>query len=422
MRQRIRSGMFLGLLGAMVLAVAPTWADAPEDALVTALRTQRMTLNIEGGALHGSGAQWLIQHAAQAQFVLIGEDHGFADVPEFAMALQASLGAQRFDYLVLEVGPYSTERVETELRADAEGLAKINRQFPFSMPFLNLREDGALAASFIKPDTTGAVLWGIDQEFLLSTQSHLQALLAMARTQAQRRALRVYRDQSDAAWREMIEKHTPEAAGLLRWQKVDLAALRDIFTDPLDAKAQVLIDAMAHSAKIYRSQNTTPFQSNRERSQLMKRQFMQYYQAALAADQLPRVLFKMGAYHAGRGLTPTRLFDIGNMASELAEANGRSSLHILVLAAGGEVNRYFPFSVDRKDQKTKYIASEELKQIDAQLLLDAAADNAITLFDLSALRDYGQPSAPPGSAFAAMIFNYDAVVMIPNARAATNFD
>ena len=79
----------------------------------------------------------------------------------------------------------------------------------------------------------------------------------------------------------------------------------------------------------------------------MKRNFMHYYQAALKHQPQPRALFRLGAFHAGRGLSPTKLFDIGNLASELANSQGSHSLHILVIAAGGQVNRWFPFIPSR---------------------------------------------------------------------------
>ncbi len=418
MRSRSRLSITILLAGWALLASAPNFA-ADDKIFAEALREQRRLMTVEDGQLRGEGATWLIERAARAQFVLIGEDHGFADVPRFAQALQRGLGDRRFNHLVVEVGAHTTARIEHALRADPEGLVEINRRYPLSLPFLSLREDGELAASFVAALPEGRALWGVDQEFILSTTANLDALASRATTRAQRRVVARYREQALQADAAMRRAHSPEATVLTRWRARDFDALRAPFAD--DAAARELIDALDLSARIYREQNTAPYRSNASRSILMKREFMRQYDAALAAGEAPRVMFKLGAFHAGRGLSPTLQYDLGNLASELAQSRGGESLHLLVLATSGENNRHLAFSADDSDCAVTYDAAAELAVLDAAMLLDAAASDAVTVLDFTALRESGQPRPPKDSVLATLIHSYDAVVLIPHARAATNY-
>ena len=45
------------------------------------------SMQIRGGVLTGEGADLILSELPDAQFILVGEDHGFADPPEIALAL-----------------------------------------------------------------------------------------------------------------------------------------------------------------------------------------------------------------------------------------------------------------------------------------------------------------------------------------------
>lgn len=399
------------LLAALALIPALAVADTTDNALLAQLARHRDALEIRDGRLVGSGADSLLATARRAQFVLIGEDHGFADVPEFALALQRSLGADALPNLVLEIGPYSADGVENALRQGRDALTALNRDYPFALPFLALREDGDLAASFVTE--RGTHLWGIDQEFVLSPALHLQTLADNAPDDATRSAIGSHLQRVRASYQAMVDTHDPSQMPLLTFSDADFDALTELVDSEADRQ---LIAALAESAAIYRSQNESPFASNLARSQLMKRNFMRYYRQFAG---IPRALFKMGAFHAGRGRSPTGLFDIGNLASELAESNGSRSLHVLVLAGGGTVNRWLPFMPDDSARSLPYQAREELSPYSATSLLQAAGDNGIAVFDCEALRAEPMPKGTPAP-LQELFYGYDRIVVIATARAAAN--
>ena len=398
---------------------APASAPAPAaDAhaqLLARLREVAQPLALANGRLDGPGAAWIARESEQAQFVLVGEDHGMADIPQFATALWNAAGAHPFDQLVVEAGPYAST-VMSDLRDD-KGLAALNARYPTAIPFFNWREDGAMVANALR-DGNGA-LCGIDQEFVLSGRLLFRRLADMTRN-ADARALAIaYAERDEALYRDMVAKRNPELSLFSQLEAADFARLKQAFVH--DADALAMLADIETSVEIYRLQQTDSFRSNAMRSALMKRNLMRCLRADATKTTPPRALFRMGAFHVGRGLSPTGLFDVGNLASELAQSNGMRSLHLLVVAADGEANRWFPFADEDAAKHAPYHGNDELDVVGALPLLEVADHEHWTLIPLASLRS---TSAAPlrragGERFETLVNAYDAVVVIPRARAAT---
>lgn len=407
------------LLFALVFLTTPAFAaesePSPAQLLSDTLAANRHPLSLKDGALQGVGADLLLQRARDAQFVLIGEDHGFADIPRFAMALNRALGAEAFPHLVIETGRYSTELLRQN---DSETLAALVRAHPGVFPFFIWRDDVAMAKQWTADRTIDDPLWGIDQEFILATQVHLQRLVDLAPNSRIRGVAADYLARAKAADERMVAQHDPENMFLPTLMPADFARLREGATPEADA----LISALEESAEIYRLQNTTPFVSNRMRAELMKREFMAHYHAAQRAGEvLPRAMFRMGAFHMYRGLGPTRQFDIGNLASELAASNGQRSLHVLALAAEGTVNRKLPFLADEKLRAAAYDGASEMEVMGAKPLLDAALPGQWALIDLAPLREKRKARTAAGDTFEDLVFAYDLALIIPQGTAALDY-
>src|SRR5690606_7173517 len=77
------------------------------------------------------------------------------------------------------------------------------------------------------------------------------------------------------------------------------------------------------------------YQNNRTRSLLMKKQFMDYYNAAANNSALTRVVCKLGSTPAQRGVSYYDQLDLGNTMYELAEMNGHRSVHFHVSGLQG---------------------------------------------------------------------------------------
>ena len=93
---------------ARVLIVAALFgsqaAHAQNAAFSAALKQATWPVGVVDGKLAGAGAAVLSAAIADAQFVMLGEDHGIAQVPALAAALCGELGPRGFHRLAIEVG------------------------------------------------------------------------------------------------------------------------------------------------------------------------------------------------------------------------------------------------------------------------------------------------------------------------------
>ncbi len=143
---------------------------------------QTFPLELRDGKLAGSGAEVIRNELAKAQFILWGEEHGFADSPIVLRAIAREARPLGFKYHVVEVGPLSTRMIREALsREGVPALHKIVHEVPLGIPFLCLKDDAELAADFLGADSKGTpFLWGIDQEFIGSPTFHLKRLIEIA--------------------------------------------------------------------------------------------------------------------------------------------------------------------------------------------------------------------------------------------------
>src|SRR4029077_10084982 len=116
------------------------------------------------GKLAGAGADLLRGELPNAQFVLWGEDHGFADSAILIHALAREARPLGFKYHVVEVGPLSTRMITETLKRDGlPGLHQLVHEVPLGIPFLSLKDDADLASDFLGEDSRGTpYLWGVD--------------------------------------------------------------------------------------------------------------------------------------------------------------------------------------------------------------------------------------------------------------------
>lgn len=204
---------FLTLLA--VLAATPATAQAPPDSLVALLRSVSAPLTLTAaGGLDGPAGVRLAGLVREARFVLVGEEHGVAEVPHLAEALWRVWAGQGERYLAIEVGEQMAARLESALRADASGEAYrqfLSEHWP-GPPFYWWREDAALLRRVIA-STPGwrGVLWGLDYDIL--GDRHLFARLReLARGPAARRLVDSAAAAADSAFRQALHDQLPDAA------------------------------------------------------------------------------------------------------------------------------------------------------------------------------------------------------------------
>lgn len=287
-------------------------------------------MRLEAGVLTGPGADIILADLPSAQFVLIGEDHGFADPPEIALALAKAGRPYGLVNHVAEIGPLTDEWVEARLTdGGPDALAAALEGRPLAVPFLGMREDAALADYFLEnAPRRRDVLWGVDQEFIGSTLVWLERLEALASSDA----ARALASGALAAERKAFASGDFGAMFMFTAKPETFTAMRSAFANV--KAAAPIIKALDESAAIYRAYNEgRNYASNADRIAYIRREFLRQYETA--NGPAPRALFKMGAIHLGLGTTFLSTFDLGALTEGVAAENGLDVLRVLVLPLSG---------------------------------------------------------------------------------------
>lgn len=320
------------MVGALCLQAGALQAQSTDSKAAPSEAIEILDIGFSDAGLAGPGGDRLKAELADAQFVALGEDHGFAGAPRLAQALASEARAFGPLYHAVEVGPLTMQWVRRRLAAGGvETLQQDLSGKPLAFPFLSNREDAELADDFDHGDR----VWGIDQEFIGAPTILMDELARLAPDTSTRARVEAIRD----ADIENLAKGDFAALWMNRASVAEFADLQANFAGSKPAEA--IVDALAASARIYQfNQSGAYLQNNEEREALRRGYFLDRYRAA--PEAAPRVLLKMGAYHLGRGTTPASIYDLGSLLPGLAAANGLKSVHIVYLPIGGMVRAIKP--------------------------------------------------------------------------------
>lgn len=281
-------------------------------------------MSLTEGKLEGEGADLLRAGLPNAQFVLIGEDHGFADAPEIALALAREARPHGMLHHVIEIGPRSDSLLSDILNQGGEDdVAAFLEGRPLAIPFANMAEDVRLADYFIDEAAGGSnALWGIDQEFVGSTLIFLQTLVSLAPTKEAAALAEAKLDAEKTAFAQ----GNLGALFLMSATAEDFEQMRTAFAG--NEEALGILKELSESAEIYALYASgSGYASNARRVALIRRQFTEAYRAA--SEPAPRALFKLGASHLGKGTGSLNMFDLGSLTEGIAAANGLEVLRIV---------------------------------------------------------------------------------------------
>ena len=374
------------------------------------------SMRLESGALTGPSADVILADIPAAQFILVGEDHGFADPPEIALALAKAARPHGLVSHVVEIGPMTDEWAEARLgEGGPDALAAALQGRPLAIPFLGMREDAALADYFLKnAPRRRDVLWGVDQEFIGAPLIWLDRLETIAKTDAARKLA------ADALAAERAAFANGDFGAMFMFTAAPetFASMRAAFAG--DKEAGPVIDALDESAAIYRAYNSGKnYASNTDRIAYIRREFLRQYGAA--KGPAPRALFKMGAIHLGKGTTFLSTFDLGALMEGIAAENGLEALRILVLPLAGKQTAIAP-SADgpfRTSEMKSELTAGILKAIGVDE--SAIGDEGYAVIPLEPVRrsleQKGLNALTAEQRF--FVLGYDYLITTKSARAAT---
>lgn len=409
----------------IALAVSIHAQSKPD--LIAELSKTKRAIDRGPDRLSGEGLKFLTDEAGRAQFFLIGEDHGIADMPEFTGLLFRELNrVAGHDTFATETGPLTAARLEKMARTVGASILieDFNHRYRFGMPFYNWREEARMAEAIVKgANNKNKILWGLDQEFIASSPFHLKRLIDLAPNKQARALADEYYQKANSEFDRMIAEKDPGLAFLASAKKEDFDRLDAAFKTALP-EARTILTELRVSREIYRKNfERQNYESNLQRSLLMKKHFMAYYEEALRLRRTPpKVLFKFGANHMRRGRNGTNVYDIGNFVAELAAARGSDSFHLFVLPISGTQNGYVPFLDNVADKQKKIETGENFSMFDARPFIEIVKDNSEwQVIDLRPIRPLIQnrrlTELPRG--IADLVWAYDAILVMPKVRAAT---
>ncbi|SFE44548.1 hypothetical protein SAMN05216167_1148 [Spirosoma endophyticum] len=301
-----------------LLTMSTGFAQQP-DTLWTRLLNEN-TSSLKPGSKGFTGKGWdLIQSGVQQnQYVLIGEDHFMAEIPYFT---EQVLKTSTFNTFALEVDPYVAQILNQKLaQKDTTSVMKWASQTGAALSFYGLREEFQMLQAANRTHTT---FIGLDQIAMISDPLLYEDLARTATSVSSRKQYAVMAERARAA----ADKFTSDMSQPTYMQSAmfdqDVAELEK---GPLSAHEKEILEGIKLSARIYKTQ------SHALRVQLMKHQLMMAYESAIKNK---KVLVKMGAMHCARGESYLRVYDCGNLLSNLADSEYKTTFHIAIFGKDG---------------------------------------------------------------------------------------
>ncbi len=393
----------------LVAAVATASPSVAQDSTLIRLVSQhRYTMEPSGTGLAGSGWDKLQASITKSQFVLVGEDHGTAQIPQF---VQAVARVQQPAAFVAEIDQYQAEEL-TRLTAQAGFPTAYFKANPGSLSFYSWGEEFELARQL---RAQKAQLIGIEQVGVF-TIGHFYAQLA---GQVKSKAVKAYLQRHAALYqaRDLVTTRTGgEGYSMFVQRQLTVDSLVAL-VQPESSGVRQMVQNYVASYRIYQGQ-IAGTSGHQERINLMKRNLLQSlkpYQTA-AGQPLPKLLFKFGASHMARVLSPwSGITDVGNLVQNLADIQDARSLHLLVMGKQGTHAGGFNPDDSSKNAAAYDLATEPF----LKPFTDLTTGVAWQVFDLRPARRalLSDKLHLANQTLAGIILGYDYVVIIPQTTA-----
>jgi len=385
-----------------------------------------ITLDAATGKTSGPGMGVLSDATVDAQFVLIGEDHGIREIPQFAGSVFEMLAPRGFHTLAIETGPNVTSVMQENVAKPdgAARMAEFVKRYPFSVAFYNWREEYAFLQRCARASDGKVNLWGLDQELMGSAGYLLKRISEqMLGPDARTMAAQLIKE-NDERYAAAAKTGDPSGLFMMTAKDAELSDFTNLLKTQGTPAAEKMMASLWESREIYKKfMEGQGFLSNRQRAQLLKKNFKHDYTTA-GEDHAPptKVMFKFGAYHMYRGLNLLNNNDIGNLVAELADWNGTKSVDIVILGVKGEEAAFGGIGRPSAKQPLDLRADKRGDFSFIEPLLDNMLRDSWTLFDLRALRSHFASYGKVDPELTRMIFGYDFLVLVPQTTASTDLE
>jgi len=352
------------------------------------------------------------QKLENSQFVFIGEQHGILAAGVFTDAMYVLGQPYGYSTLCIETDDIIAQKIAAVAASDSpiDNAKKTYQEFPFAIPFYNNPEDYALFTNVL---AQGGKLWGIDQTFMAQFRFNFDYLARTAKSPLLQNEAKRLKEKAEMSFEEAVSTKNFGKMYIFQYNREIHDNLHSLATSNQEKE---ILNQFWKTKEIYGYYATQEnYKNNNVRGQLMKQNFMRYYNEAKLKEPTPKVIFKLGGNHAAKGLTSTNIYDIANLGSELAISNGHKSLHYLVMGISGETAVGNPFA------PVPSVPFDNLESFPKEIQ-DAISQTSkkYYILDLTKLRELGYGKRF-SEEFKKMIFGYDVLVLVANANAVTSF-
>ncbi len=275
--------------------------------------------------LTGSGVQFLLNEAKNAQFVLIGENHNTKEIPEFTSSLFELLNKNyQFQYLALEQDP-AMMRIVSNRNTNISDLA---RKYPYGFTFITDQE-----LTMVKKVRTISSakypIWGCDQAF--GASHSLAAINEFLKPKWKNQVI-------DSICKNIYKKEKYRNLDTFHYmseldKREQLLNIKNNIPSKYKKKLRFYIDELLISDTIYTLIQTKKyFESRSMREAYMITRFLTEYNLASGKNQIPKAVLKFGNLHLNNGYNPGSYVNcLGTFVRQFALVNKKTSISINAL-------------------------------------------------------------------------------------------
>ena len=379
------------------------------DTLTFDSLAHKTVFTFNGKGFTGKGWEVLKQEIQKSHFVLIGEQHGEAEVPLFTDMVSEVLKPKA---LVVEIDPFTA--AELQKVSDEKRYKTVLKENPYAFAFYSWHQEMDLVG---KIRSSGGEIWGLNEINFLSMGTFFQNLAANAKLPANKKVAAQLAAQ-------YIKNDTPlYTSG--EFGKFAAFNMKESLVDSLivnfkdeSALCRKMLGDLKISVPIFANTSYT------QRTNLMKKNLLNYVYKGIGADQveMPKLLFKFGANHVTRTNDLKGAFEVGNLADQLAGAAGKKALHILIFGKAGTINNMTV--ANNSKAVVPYTVAEDPDLKTLTQFTNPVMNDEWAVYDLRPMRKAINEGKyhPAGGNFKALVMGYDLLVTFAKTTGSTFFE
>lgn len=352
-----------------------------------------------------SGEGWLkvVSAADKNKYFLLGEDHGFSEIPKFTREL---VRVQFYNKFITEIDSVTANVAAKVSRSSNLMADNFHQNHPSSLSFYSAEEEFEL----LKALNPHIEIIGLDQISLFSTGLILSEMSQMCKNERNKVEILRLMNLSDSLYNQARFSGNYDSLFIFsstQEQFNDLSYLLDDENHPV----KKLFQELKFSWEIYNQINGKNYSSRLEG---MKNKFLH-----CDIKDKDKILLKFGAFHISKDTSLVGFDDIGRIVSSKAYHENESSFHLMIIGKKGTMNTFLPtvgmevenFSIEDENHNLHFL----------EPFYENVNESNWSFFDLKDIRETLEKeiSQIKDSKLRLLIKGYDALIIIPRVHAST---